>query len=56
MGKRLAAHEAVMGEHESRIEQVESQLGDPGRHLTPEQAMSRLSDWHQDLTGSTLRF
>jgi hypothetical protein len=39
---RLDAHTAQLGKHEQRLEEIEATLGDPGRYVTPDQAM-RLS-------------
>jgi hypothetical protein len=35
---RLDTHDARLIDHEGRLEQIESTLGDPGHHITPEQA------------------
>ena len=35
---QLETHTAQLADHEQRLEQVEETLGDPGRHITPEQA------------------
>jgi hypothetical protein len=35
---RLDHHDSRLGDYETRLEAVESVLGDPGRHVTPEQA------------------
>lgn len=39
---RLDAHTAQLSKHEQRLEEIEATLGDPGRYVTPDQAM-RLS-------------
>jgi len=36
--RQVVAHSAILDQHETRLEAVESVLGDPGRHVTPEQA------------------
>ncbi|RMG97019.1 MAG: DUF892 family protein [Chloroflexi bacterium] len=36
---QLETHTAQLVDHEKRLEQIEEQLGDPGRHITPSQAM-----------------
>jgi hypothetical protein len=36
---QLENHTSQLLDHESRLESIESQLGDPGQHVTPEQAM-----------------
>lgn len=38
LDERLEKQDVRLGEHEIRIEQLESQLGDPDRHVTPDQA------------------
>jgi hypothetical protein len=35
---QLESHTTILADHEQRLEQVEATLGDPGRHITPEQA------------------
>lgn len=35
---RLDAHDSQFAAYETRLEQLEAQLGDPNRHITPEQA------------------
>jgi ferritin-like metal-binding protein YciE len=35
----LETHKIQLGDHENRLEQIEEQLGDPRRQITPEQAM-----------------
>lgn len=35
---QLETHASQLADHEIRLEQVESTLGDPGRHVTPDQA------------------
>lgn len=39
---QMESHTAQLGDHEQRLEQIETALGDTGRHITPEQA-SQLS-------------
>ena len=39
MARQQVLMEARVDNHEIRIEQLEAQLGDPGRHITPDQAM-----------------
>lgn len=36
---QLGTHAAQLQNHEQRIEEIEATLGDPGQHLTPDQAM-----------------
>lgn len=36
---QLESHTNRLTDHETRLESIESQLGDPNRHVTPEQAM-----------------
>ncbi|MCA9873486.1 MAG: phage antirepressor N-terminal domain-containing protein, partial [Anaerolineales bacterium] len=36
---QLGTHAAQLQVHEQRIEEIEATLGDPGQHITPEQAM-----------------
>lgn len=36
----LSGHDNQLSTHENRLEQIESTLGDPGHHITPEQASS----------------
>jgi len=36
--RQVGAHASRLDEHETRLEVVETILGDPGRHVTPEQA------------------
>jgi hypothetical protein len=36
---QLESHAAQLGEHERRLEEIEATLGDPGQHITPDQAM-----------------
>jgi hypothetical protein len=36
---QLETQKVQISDHEQRIEQIETTLGDPGRHVTPEQAM-----------------
>jgi ferritin-like metal-binding protein YciE len=36
---RLDSHGELLNDHGQRLEQVEATLGDPGRHVTPDQAM-----------------
>ena len=35
---RIGAQDTQLADHEQRLEEIESTLGDPGRHITPEQA------------------
>jgi hypothetical protein len=35
---QLGMHTAQLADHETRLEEIEATLGDPGRHITPEQA------------------
>jgi hypothetical protein len=36
---QLGTHAAQLQDHEQRIEEIEATLGDPGHHITPDQAM-----------------
>lgn len=36
---QLGTHAAQLQDHEQRIEEIEATLGDPGQHITPDQAM-----------------
>lgn len=36
---QLGTHTAQLQDHEQRIEEIEATLGDPGQHITPDQAM-----------------
>lgn len=36
---QLGTHAAQLQDHEQRIEEIEATLGDPGHHVTPDQAM-----------------
>lgn len=38
LNDRLSAHEYFLADHEERLENIESSLGDTGRNITPEQA------------------
>ena len=38
MDARIGNNEVQLTDHEQRLEEIESTLGDPGRHVTPDQA------------------
>jgi hypothetical protein len=39
METQLSTHTMQLADHEQRLEELESTLGDPGHHITPDQAM-----------------
>ena len=36
MDARIGNNEVQLTDHEQRLEEIESTLGDPGRHVTPD--------------------